>query len=63
MAEVHALSIKIEPGRVDTRRFWWSIYAGADVIARSPHSHATRREAEKEAAEALKRAEVRHRIK
>ena len=40
------LSIKIEPGRVDGRRFWWSVYAGPTVVARSSVSYATRREAE-----------------
>lgn len=63
MVEVHPLSIKIEPGRVDGRRFWWSVCEGARVIDRSSYSLATRREAEKEATEALSRAEARRRIK
>jgi hypothetical protein len=63
MTEVHALSIKIEPGRVDTHRFWWSICEGARVIERSSYSHATRREAEKEATGALRRIKARHGVK
>jgi hypothetical protein len=59
MVEAQPLSIKIEAGRVDGRRFWWSVWEGARAIERSPHSLATRREAEKEAAEALKRVKAR----
>ena len=53
------LSVKIEPGRVDRRRFWWSVWSGARIVERSPHSLATRSEAENEAADALKRAKNR----
>jgi hypothetical protein len=63
MVEAHPLSIKIEPGRVDGRRFWWSVCDGDRVIERSSYSLPTRREAEKEATEARSRAETRRRIK
>ena len=49
-----SIFIKIEPGRVDPGRFWWSVFEGTRVLARSPYSYATRREAESAASEVLK---------
>ena len=53
-----SILIKIEPGRVDPGRFWWSVCDDTCVLARSPFSYATRREAESAASEALKRQEL-----
>jgi hypothetical protein len=55
MPEAQPFSVKIEPGRVDPRRFWWSICHGARILEQSAYSYATRREAELAASEALKR--------
>jgi len=63
MVEIHPFSIRIEIDALSGRRFRWAIYEGEQVILRSPHSYATRRETEKEAAEALKRTEARHRAR
>jgi hypothetical protein len=63
MVEIHPFSIRIENDTLSGRRFRWAICQGEQIILRSPHSYATRREAEKEAAEALKRTEARHRDK
>jgi hypothetical protein len=63
MIEVSRFSIRIENDPLSGRRYRWVIYRGDQVILRSTHSYATRREAEKEAAEALKRTEARHRDK
>jgi len=63
MVETHPFSILIENDPSSGRRFRWAIYEGGYIILRSTHSYATRRETEKEAAEALKRTEARHRDK
>ena len=63
MVEIHPFSIRIEIDALSVRRFRWAIYEGEQIILQSPHSYATRRECEREAAEALKRAEARHRDK
>ena len=63
MIGIHPFSIKIEADSLDGLRFRWTICEGDQILLRSPQSYATRREAEKEAAEALNRAEVRHRAK
>jgi hypothetical protein len=63
MVETQLLSIKIEPGRVDRTRFWWSVCEGDRIIELSSYSLATRREAEREATEALKRAKTRIGVK
>jgi hypothetical protein len=57
MVETHPFSIGIEDDPSSGRRFRWALYEGGYTIRRSPHSYATRREAEKVAAEALKRAQ------
>ena len=63
MVEIHPLSIKLQPDPLNDLRFRWAVCEGGQILLRSPHSYATRDEAEKEAAEALKRAEMRHRSK
>jgi hypothetical protein len=63
MVKTHPFSVGIENDPSGERRFRWAIYEGGYTILRSTRSYATRREGEKEAAEALKRAEARHRDK
>jgi hypothetical protein len=53
MAEVHPFTINIEPDPLRELRYRWTICEGVQVHSRSPHSYATRREAETEAAKAM----------
>jgi hypothetical protein len=55
--------VRLDPDPWNARRSWWSICDGERVIKRSPYSYATRREAEAEGNEVMKRIEVRHRHK
>ena len=53
MAKAHPFTIKIEPDPLSARRFRWTVCEGSQIHIRSPHSYATRREAEDEANNAL----------
>jgi hypothetical protein len=53
--EVHPFSIKIEPDPLNERRFRWSVCEGDQILIRSPHSYATRRQAEDEAKSAMQK--------
>ena len=53
MATVHPFTFKVDPDPLSERRFRWSICEGDQIHMRSPHSYATRREAEMEAGKAL----------
>jgi hypothetical protein len=55
MAENHLFTFKIEPDPLGERRFRWTVCEGGQIHLRSPHSYATRREAEVEASKALSR--------
>lgn len=55
MDEVHPFSIMIEADALNPRRSRWSLCEGNQILMRSPHSYATRREGENEASEAMKR--------
>ena len=59
MASVHPFTFKVDADPLSDRRFRWSICEGDQIHMRSPHSYATRREAEMEAGKALlKRASL-----
>jgi hypothetical protein len=49
MTAIHPFSIKTERDLLNEARFRWMLCEGDQVIIRSPHSYATRREAEQEA--------------
>ena len=53
MAEIHPFTFKIEADPLRELRYRWTVCEGNQVHLRSPHSYATRREAEIEAAKAL----------
>jgi hypothetical protein len=53
MAEVHPFTIKIEPDPLREMRYRWTVCEGIQIHLRSPHSYATRREAENDAAKAM----------
>jgi hypothetical protein len=55
MKEAHPYSIKIEPDPLNERRFRWCVCEGIQVHVRSPHSYATRVEAEDEANKAMQK--------
>jgi hypothetical protein len=55
MKDKHPFSIKIEADPLNSQRSRWSICAGDHIVRRSPHSYATRREAEREASELMGR--------
>lgn len=55
MAENHPFTFKIEPDPLGERRFRWTVCEGGQIHLRSPHSYATRREAELEASKAMAR--------
>jgi hypothetical protein len=59
MLQIHPFTVRVEPDPLTERRFRWSVYTGDQIHTRSPHSYATRREAEQEADKALtKRVEA-----
>ena len=62
MGENHSFSIKIETDPLDSARFRWAICEGSQTLVRSPNTYATRQEAEKWAADVLKRAETKHKV-
>lgn len=53
MAEVHPFTVKIEADPLRENRYRWTVCEGAQIHLRSPHSYATRREAEKDAEKAM----------
>jgi hypothetical protein len=53
MAEAHQFTFKIETDPLSERRFRWTVCEGGQIYLRSPHSYATRREAEAEAKKAM----------
>ena len=55
MGEVHPFTVRIEAESVNERRFRWTIFEGNQIHIQSPYSYATRREADKEANEAMLR--------
>jgi hypothetical protein len=55
MKEVHPFTVRIQADPLDELRFRWTIFEGNQIHIRSPHSYATRREAEKEANAAMLR--------
>jgi hypothetical protein len=58
LTEKHPFSFKIDADLLRPSRFRWTVCEGDLVHLRSPHSYATRREAEDEAKKALaKRAD------
>jgi hypothetical protein len=63
MEEEHPFSIKILADPLNAHRSRWAIYEGIQILMRSPYSYATRREAEKDAGEALQRVELRRLLK
>ena len=57
MVETHPFTFRIEPDPLRELRYRWTVCEGTQVHVRSPHSYATRREAENEAAKAVARRE------
>jgi hypothetical protein len=53
MAEVHSFTVKIEADPLRETRHRWTVREGIQIHLRSPHSYATRREAEAAADKAL----------
>jgi len=49
----HKFTVKIETDPLNAARSRWEIHEGSQIHLRSPHSYATHREAESEAAKAL----------
>ena len=58
MAAVHPFTFRIEADPLSERRFRWTVREGDQVRLRSPHSYATRREAEADANKAMLRLAV-----
>ena len=55
MEREHPFSIKIEPDLLNESRSRWMICEGDQIVIRSPHSYATRREAKAEAQKVMER--------
>jgi hypothetical protein len=53
MAAFHPFTFKIEADPLSEGRFRWTVCEGDQIHIRSPHSYATRREAETDANKAL----------
>jgi hypothetical protein len=53
MAITHPFTFKIEADPLSGRRFRWTVCEGDQIRLRSPHSYATRRETEADAAKAM----------
>jgi len=60
MEECHPFTIEVMADPLDPTRFRWAIHEGVQIILRSPRSYEFRDEAEKDAQDALSRAEMRH---
>jgi hypothetical protein len=62
MDKAEQFTVKIELDPLGAGRFRWTVREGHQIHLRSPHSYATRREAEREADKALQKfAETWHR--
>lgn len=61
MVDTHPFTFRIEADPLRESRYRWTVCEGSQIHVRSPHSYATRREAEKEAAKAVSRHEDRWR--
>ncbi len=57
MVETHPFTFEIQPDPLQESRYRWTVCQGSQIHIRSPHSYATRSEAEKEAAMAVSRRE------
>jgi hypothetical protein len=57
MVEAHPYTYRIEPDPLHEARYRWTVREGSQIHVRSPHSYATKEEAEKEAAKAVTRRE------
>ena len=55
MEDEPKFTVQIEADPLNERRFRWEIHEGGQIHLRSPHSYATRREAETEADRALRK--------
>jgi hypothetical protein len=55
MNKAERFSVKIEADPLGAGRFRWTVREGTQIHLRSPHSYATRREAEQEADKALQK--------
>ena len=55
MGDLHPFTFKIEADALSKRQFRWTVCEGDQILLRSPHSYATRREAQIEAAQAMNR--------
>ena len=55
MAGSHPFTTRIQADPLSERRFRWAICEGEQIRLRSPHSYATRREAEADAGKAMLR--------
>jgi hypothetical protein len=55
MEEIHPFTVRIEADPLDEFRFRWTLCEGDQIHLRSPHSYATRREADTEANAAILR--------
>jgi len=60
MEEEHPFTVEIEIDLLNTGRFRWNVCQGYQIVMRSPHSYATRRQALNDGAEAMKRVEERY---
>jgi hypothetical protein len=57
MVEAHPYTFRIDPDPLRGSRYRWTVCEGIQIHVRSPHSYATKDEAEKEAAKAVVRRE------
>jgi hypothetical protein len=53
MGEIHPFTVRIEADPLNVCRFRWMVCEGSQIHIRSPHSYATRREADSEANEVM----------
>jgi hypothetical protein len=60
MEEEHPFTVEIQIDPLNEVRFRWNVCQGPQIMMRSPHSYATRRQALNDGAEAMKRVEGRH---
>jgi len=57
MLKTHPFTFGIEPDLLRELRYRWTVCEGSQIHVRSPHSYATKPEAEREAAKAVVRRE------
>jgi hypothetical protein len=57
MLGTHPFTFSIQPDPLRGSRYRWTVCEGSQIHVRSPHSYATKDEAEKEAAKAVTRRE------